>query len=76
MKQLVLETLLRNKQELGVLITANGVTWLSAYFIPIVGALTAVVSLATTLYMFVREYKLAQKQKHNLTTPPKNDKAA
>jgi hypothetical protein len=62
MKQILFEVIFRNKQELMLLLTANGVTWLSVYFIPIVGACTAIVSLATTLFIFVKEYKKSKKE--------------
>jgi hypothetical protein len=60
MKHILFDVVFRNKQELMLLLTANGVTWLSVYFIPIVGACTAIVSLATTLVIFIKEYKKAK----------------
>ena len=62
LKQAFLRSIASHQSEILVMITGGGVSWITSYFLPIVGAVTATVTLATVLIGFLRELRKYKKE--------------
>ena len=62
-RDLLLRVVLEHKKDLGLLLTVNGLTWWSLYYIPIMAAIGSTITVITGIVILKKEYLELKRKK-------------